>query len=519
MSKLGKGLYGKGLSLRDKREGQHLQKIRMGSNSNNAVFGGMYNDNHNHNIENQKKIKIYKTTNAKIKNPVKAWAEIAEQFGNTLAIMIFWSLISIKYDSKEIDSYISKYKPECDNKSVFKDHIRNISNCNSNKISKSQLVLMSVVAKDLIKNNPQTEQLNSKQVHQIDALLTIELSDKQKRKMSFLYKFTTNSVVWVKYDHTNPYTRRTEESLWPAKIINVGINNIQYVWIGIKNASLCNVKPNKVIKWRQSLANTMYVNDNPECNEELKNAVDIAQKMDEMYKKGNTDYANYANYANDTPYQGNEGYTGDEDDNRTLNDSNDGTSDITDEGIVLTKINGKRKRNENDEMEDKKHEKEQIKKRKLNINVESNDTISFEKKNNGMENGKIAFRTWLQDEVGLGTFYNKFEDNQYADVRMIKHMKKESFNIILENEIGMNAIHKELLFDHIEKFKQQQKSYEDFFDKDRELRKYKSLFDRNGIVRFEDLRCNIKTKDDLKAIFKMDCKETHIDTIWKEIAM
>eukprot|EP01084_Bolivina_argentea_P254551 427966_1 len=126
---------------------------------------------------------------------------------------------------------------------------------------------------------------------------------------------------------------------------------------------------------------------------------------------------------------------------------------------------------------------------------------------------KTKFRDWFCSTVKLEQYLINFEQNQCNDVRMIEFLDDDT----IKNDIGINnKLHRKLIMKQANQFKLLQVEFNNIIDGNKYLKKYKHIFQVNGILTLQDLQNDIQTKNILgKMLNIMD--ENKISSIWNVI--
>eukprot|EP01083_Nonionella_stella_P219881 787167_1 len=120
----------------------------------------------------------------------------------------------------------------------------------------------------------------------------------------------------------------------------------------------------------------------------------------------------------------------------------------------------------------------------------------------------MKFKQWLFDTVKLKQYLKHFKQNEANDVRMIEFFDEDS----LTQDIGIkNRLHCKLVLKKAMQFKQSQMKFNQMLD-DKQLNKYKDVFEARGILRLQDLD-NVKTRKDLGKVLDVVDEEC-VNILW-----
>ena len=124
------------------------------------------------------------------------------------------------------------------------------------------------------------------------------------------------------------------------------------------------------------------------------------------------------------------------------------------------------------------------------------------------------FIAWLCTVVKLGEYITNFEQNGKADIRKIKY-----FNDGMLKDLGiMDESDRALILDEAKEFGKLQMEFVKFLDGNEVLKPFKQKLRSNGILTANDLKMEVKNKNDLMLIFELDVDERkEIEDIWNVV--
>eukprot|EP01084_Bolivina_argentea_P204502 349240_1 len=155
----------------------------------------------------------------------------------------------------------------------------------------------------------------------------------------------------------------------------------------------------------------------------------------------------------------------------------------------------------------------------LKTYIEKHENVKLQQKSNDQKKDadnqnrcQIKFEQWLIDIVKLPQYLQLFEGNEYNDIRLIEFFDRET----IENEIGIKKkLHCKLLLKMSNQFRSSQIAFNQrVYDKYKQLREYKPMFEGHGILTAQDFKNNINNKHDL--INKLNITDQRaVNLIWQ----
>ena len=160
-------------------------------------------------------------------------------------------------------------------------------------------------------------------------------------------------------------------------------------------------------------------------------------------------------------------------------------------------------------------------KTKYNKLLNDFNKIEQEKKENSDNNNNLnnickhKFLLWINDNVQLPKYLQNFIENELNHITLIQYLDEET----LKNDIKIkNKIHLKKIMIKINDFKDEQKGFDKYLENKVLLKKYKTEFEKFGILTLKHFENDIETKNDLKKILKLsNDNENKINLIWNEI--
>ena len=122
----------------------------------------------------------------------------------------------------------------------------------------------------------------------------------------------------------------------------------------------------------------------------------------------------------------------------------------------------------------------------------------------------LKFKEWLFDVVKLKQYLTNFEENECNDIRMIEDLDEET----IKEDIGIKKkLHCKLILRKAKQFKQGQMEFNNILNSNKELKRYKQIFEDNGILTLQNLHRDVGKILELGKMLKIT-DEGELNVVW-----